>query len=412
MKKLILIIIILFATQNINPQWIVTSQPSGFDIFDCSFINPETGYICGYGNSIYKTSTGGVNWIDLSFPGTAQNINATYFFDANTGMVASTNDTIYRTTNGGVNWDLKYNIGFPVTRFFFLNNNTGWATNNGVIAKTTNGGFNWAVVNSFSYGPICFVNSMTGWTNDYSAGSSTIYKTTDGGNNWLSQYTATDFRVIYSIYFLNENTGWVSGYREFIAKTTNGGLNWIEQNFTAGGQGIYSIAFINQNTGWGAGDFSFSGGSKIFYTTNSGNNWNYIFASTNAGRLFKVQFVNQNTGWLIGQYGKVFRTTNTGGLTEVKSVNNSFPDKYDLKQNYPNPFNPSTNIKYQIANNSFVTLKIFDILGKEISTLVNEYLKAGTYEIVFDAVNIPSGIYYYKITAGNYINTKKMILLK
>lgn len=417
MKKIIILFILILFSQNIKSQWIVTSPPSGFDIFDCSFINSQTGYICGYGNSIFKTVTGGTNWINLSFPGTAHDIDAIYFFNANTGMLVSTNDTLYRTTNGGTSWDTKINLGFPASRFFFLDNNTGWATNLGKIAKTTDGGLNWVVTNSISYGPVYFVNAVTGWTCDYTSGSSTIYKTTDGGINWSPQYTATDFRVIYSICFLNKNTGWVSGYREFIAKTTNGGANWTEQNFTPGGAGIYSITFVSQNTGWAAGDFNFSGGSKIFYTTNSGDNWNYIYATTNAGRLFKVQFVSSTTGWLVGQYGKVFRTMNSGGLTGVNNAENQVPDKFELKQNYPNPFNPTTNITYFISSNvkgemSNVKLVVYNILGKEITTLVNERQSQGIYEVQFSGKQLPSGIYYYTLQAGNYIETKKMMLVK
>jgi photosystem II stability/assembly factor-like uncharacterized protein len=412
MKLFISFIFLFFISQNISSQWVVTSQPSGFDIFDCSFINTQTGYICGYGNSIFKTTSGGTNWINLSFPGTAQNINTIYFFNANTGMLVSTNDTLYRTTNGGASWDVKVNLGFPASRFFYLDNNTGWATNLGKIAKTTDGGINWVTSGSFTYGPIYFVNAMTGWTTDYSGGNSNIYKTTNGGSSWNSQYTATDFRVIYSIYFLNENTGWVSGYREFIAKTTNGGINWTEQNFTAEGAGIYSIAFVNQNTGWGAGDFSFSGGSKIFYTTNSGDNWNYIFATTNAGRLFKVQFVNQYSGWLVGQYGRVFRTMNSGGLTGVGNPGNNAPGNFELMQNYPNPFNPGTNIISRIEKNGFVTLKVYDILGKEAAVLVNENLSAGTYTYNFNASELPGGIYFYTLHSGNLSQTRKMVLIK
>lgn len=412
MKKIILFLYILLLSQSLKSQWVVTSQPSGFDIFDCSFINSQTGYICGYGNSIFKTTNAGLNWINLSFAGTGRDIDAIHFFNANTGMLVSTSDTLFRTTNGGASWNTQIDIGFPASRLFFLDNNTGWATNYGKISKTTNAGLNWLTSNSFTYGPLFFVNSLTGWTTDYVGGNSTIYKTTDGGNNWTSQYTATDFRVIYSFYFLNENTGWVSGYREFIAKTTNGGLNWTEQNFTSGGAGIYSITFVNQNTGWGAGDFNFSGGSKIFYTTNSGTNWNYIFATTNAGRLFKVQFVNQNEGWLIGQYGKVFRTINSGGLTEVNAIGNNIPGKFDLYQNYPNPFNPATSIKYQVESTKQIKLVVYDILGKEAATLVNEKQTPGTYEVKFDGSNLSSGIYFYTLRAGDFVKTQKMILMK
>lgn len=88
------------------------------------------------------------------------------------------------------------------------------------------------------------------------------------------------------------------------------------------------------------------------------------------------------------------------------------PKSYELSQNYPNPFNPTTKIKYSITNRSNVTLKIFDVLGKEVKTLVNEVKPMGNYEIVFDASGFSSWVYFYRITAGKYIKTKKMILLR
>ena len=90
----------------------------------------------------------------------------------------------------------------------------------------------------------------------------------------------------------------------------------------------------------------------------------------------------------------------------------SSADKFELMQNYPNPFNPSTTIKYSIPQNEAVTLKLYDLLGNEIETLVNEQKSAGTYTLSFNAGSLPSGIYFYKMQAGNYMELKKMILLK
>lgn len=83
-----------------------------------------------------------------------------------------------------------------------------------------------------------------------------------------------------------------------------------------------------------------------------------------------------------------------------------------MSQNYPNPFNPSTNISYDIPKDVFVTIKIYDISGREIKTLVNEYIRAGRYIIGFNASGLSSGIYFCKIIAGNYIETKRMVLIK
>jgi hypothetical protein len=91
---------------------------------------------------------------------------------------------------------------------------------------------------------------------------------------------------------------------------------------------------------------------------------------------------------------------------------NYFTIELFLSQNYPNPFNPSTKIKYSVPQSSQIVIKIFDVLGNEIETLVNEEKPAGTYEITWYAENLPSGVYFYQLQAGDYINTKKLILLK
>jgi hypothetical protein len=94
------------------------------------------------------------------------------------------------------------------------------------------------------------------------------------------------------------------------------------------------------------------------------------------------------------------------------SENNNTAGKYDLSQNYPNPFNPSTIIRFQIKDSRFVRLKVYNIIGKEVATLVNEKLQSGVYEVPFTGNQLPSGLYFYVMNAGNYRETKKMTLIK
>lgn len=107
-------------------------------------------------------------------------------------------------------------------------------------------------------------------------------------------------------------------------------------------------------------------------------------------------------------YEKTFNV----GTTGITPVNGEIPASYSLKQNYPNPFNPGTNFKFQIPNSGFVSLKVYDTQGKEVSTLVNEDLKAGVYEYSFDGTGLNSGVYFYRLQAGEYIETRRMVLVK
>jgi hypothetical protein len=136
-----------------------------------------------------------------------------------------------------------------------------------------------------------------------------------------------------------------------------------------------------------------NGTSKLFYTNKS-----YI--------IFPVK---ANGTGLIG--GDVFENnTNTNST----STDNLTPKEYGLSQNYPNPFNPATVINYSIPQNSFVTLKVYDVAGKEVATLVNTQAVPGNYSVNFNAndYSLSSGIYFYKIVAGNFVNVKKLVLIK
>ena len=99
-------------------------------------------------------------------------------------------------------------------------------------------------------------------------------------------------------------------------------------------------------------------------------------------------------------------------MTGVNKTYAEVPDHFSLSQNYPNPFNPNTNIKFQIAKLSDVKLIIYDVLGREITTLVNEQLKLSTYEVEWDGTNYPSGVYFYKLITQYYSETRKMVLIK
>jgi len=105
------------------------------------------------------------------------------------------------------------------------------------------------------------------------------------------------------------------------------------------------------------------------------------------------------------------------GLTGIIKINSNVPAHFSLSQNYPNPFNPNTKIKFDIPSvgnglDRSVKLTVYDILGKEVTTLVNENLQPGSYEATWDALNFPSGVYFYKLSAGDYTETKKMLLVK
>jgi hypothetical protein len=154
---------------------------------------------------------------------------------------------------------------------------------------------------------------------------------------------------------------------------------------------------------------STDGKGYIYRTTNGGNSWVQEWITPIVGTdLQDLSNQNNMTLWCVGNNGQITKYDVPTGISKNTEVVKDF----NLSQNYPNPFNPTTNIKYQITNNKLVTLKIFDILGKEVETLVNEKQNAGTYEVTFNASQYSSGIYFYKLTTDNFSDTKKMLMIK
>jgi len=237
--------------------------------------------------------------------------------------------------------------------------------------------------------------------------------------------------------FINLSTGfmvgnpWTGSGPDAIYKTTNGGLNWMNIIITNAVVGAFSVDFADENTGY------ICGWVGIMKTTNAGSNW-YLLNRFTSYALFDIDFTSVNTGYAVGGFGTIIKTTTGGGsFIGIKPVSNSVPDNFYLYQNYPNPFNPVTKIKFDVpAPLSFgegpvddsksrqtrggVRLVIYDLLGREIVTLVNGQLKPGTYEVTFDGKNFSSGVYFYRLSAvdpvsgtgQDFTDVKKMILVK
>ncbi|MEW5843122.1 MAG: YCF48-related protein [Bacteroidota bacterium] len=243
------------------------------------------------------------------------------------------------------------------------------------------------------------------------AASSTgiIVKSTDGGNTWVNQKSGTT-ESLRSIYFIDPNNGWICGSGGKVLHTTNGGETWDAQSIGSIID-LNSVFFINDVRGWIVGNMG-----TILVTFNSGNKW-FFQESRTVSDLYDVFFLDKDNGWVVGNYSIIHKTT-TGGETSIKEENKS-PTDFVLYQNYPNPFNPTTTIKFSIPSvgrnsisTSKVTLKVYDLLGREITTLVNEEKLAGNYEVKFDGSKLCSGVYFYRLTAGDFTASKKLILLK
>jgi hypothetical protein len=164
------------------------------------------------------------------------------------------------------------------------------------------------------------------------------------------------------------------------------------------------LCFINDTTGFAVSS------DCIYKTTNSGYSWDVNYPENRGYR--DITFTNADTGFAIGTYqNTLLRTTNGAVISNVLETAVA-PSDFALFQNFPNPFNPITTIQYGIARKQHVTLKIYGVLGKEVATLVNAEKPSGNYSVNFDGSRLPSGVYFYRLTAGVFTATKKLILLK
>jgi len=419
----------LYKSTNAGVNWSLKTYNREFTFLDIKFINNNTGFVIADSGRIYKTTNSGGNW-NLVFSNNIHGFSDIAFPNSTTGYVIGNYDWYYnfysngrmlKTTNGGNNWDIFLNM--PYQTFYtltFIDQNTGFiGCDSNLILRTTNAGTNWNTVSIpaqylYHIRDISFINNTTGYLfgiySYYSISKSAIYKTTNAGNNWSVVFDSSGSIFNTHIYFVNNEIGFKYYGSVNLQKTTNGGTNWFYSNLPYINNGVSSMRFINSNTGWIGGNNS-QLGSMIIKTTNGGVNWLLQFNEHSKGITSIFAFDSDNA-WLCGGYSSIYKTTNGGGNIGIKKINDYIPSHYSLSQNYPNPFNPTTNIRYQIPNNSYVVLKIYDILGKEIATLVNEKLKAGEYESTFDGSGLPSGVYFYKLEAGEYSETKKMLVIK
>jgi photosystem II stability/assembly factor-like uncharacterized protein len=388
--------------------------PQSHTLNEIYAIDKDIAIAVGESGTIIKTSDAGNNWVSLTGAG-SDRLNSVYFIDSDTGWIVGNDGKIFKTTNGGTSWLPQISgVTDPLYSVYFINSSTGWISGeDNTILKTTNGGSNWIFLQGVfpkSVESIYFTDDNNGCAAgiDYNGSNyfGVIIKTTDGGTNWTNQWSGN---WLFSIHFTDSNNGWAVGYG-VILKTTDGGVNWNPQ-ISGTSYGLYSVHFSDSNTGWAAGVDGDPYPGIILKTTDGGMSWDVQISVVDTV-LYSVHFADLNNGWAVGDNGTILHTTNGGATFVEEEQIDEIPTEFLLSQNFPNPFNPSTKIQYSVPQSFKVRIKVYDILGNEIETLVNEEKPAGTYELTWNALNLPSGIYFYKIQAGSFVETRKMILMK
>ena len=392
-------------------EWVAQESGTSEELYSVHFVDENTGWIVGAG-CILHTTDGGEKWIKQNSQYSSK--LCIHCIDAEKGWTCGNDGLIFHTFDGGENWiQQPTNDDKNLTSIYFIDGNTGWAVGwEGSILKTVNGGIGWTPQNSetaWSLESVFFTDPETGWAGGYRW----ILKTTDGGKNWIQQFDS-EYMTFNSVHFIDSNTGWAAGgYTNYgaIYHTSDGGENWNPQ-ISGVSQCLIDVCFADANTGWAVG---YEG--TVLHTTDGGAHWSQP-GTPFSERLTSVCLVNDQVGYVVGYKGKVFKINMPGQTAVDEGGDEDTPDDFLNLQNYPNPFNPSTTIAFDLSRPGFVSLKIYDLLGRQEETLVEEFKEAGNYRITWDAGDLPSGVYLCRLEIGGasetserrLVDTKKLIL--
>ncbi len=407
-------------------------------------------------SGIYLSSTDeGETWVSKTL--TTNNSNTLYVIKEAEGYLYATgNGRIIKSTDNGTTWEqIRYgSTTTPLMRSIcFVSKNYGYVVGNGaVILRTVDGGltFDSLKVGTKDFYSVDFADSLNGVAVGWSG---SMYKTTDAGQSWEPiEFSTTN--NLYNVKFFNSMNGIITGGNGTILVTHSGGLTWEDNSLTEDPTSLlWGVCIVNKNVILIVGN-----SGKIYKTLTAGmpvelvnfaaqiidgkinlfwqtateiNNHKFVVErcySSPAEKWEKVGEITGNgTSTTINNYSFIDNNVKEGNyLYRLKqidydgsyqysnSINVSLinPLEFSLKQNYPNPFNPSTTISYSIASASDVNITVYNIIGKAITELVNSRQQAGTYNINFNAKDLSSGIYFAKISAGNFSKTIKMNLIK
>lgn len=401
-----LIFILIFAdsTLNIeisNAQWVKTHSVL---TSSRSFTSNGNYIFAGWPGVWYSTNNGN-NWINTSL--NDGNISSLSFCGSILFAGSSVNG-VYYSINNGTNWLQTSLNNRGVSALLTINDSTILAGGNATgypyttLFISSDKGSTWNHTDLDSSNVNCLSSNGTiFYAGTYNRG---VYKSSNGVN-WTR--TSLDNRGIYSLAALGSYV--FAGTFEFgVYRSTNYGTTWTQT--TLNNRNISALTIKDSNIF--AGCATANGISVgVYMSTFNGSTWFQKNQGFNNPLPPIYDFLITNNYIFAGTSSGVWRRTYIEAIG-IQKINTSIPNDYSLFQNYPNPFNPKTNIRFDLPKSGIVKLIVYDILGKEVSSLVNEKLQPGKYEVNFDASDLSSGIYIYTLKAGDFADTKKMILIK
>ena len=413
------ILIFLIAASSLKAQWTQSTGIPSNQMIYCFTQSNEKMY-AGIGTNgltvgaLYVSTDNGVTWANSTLEWAGLSAVMSIAVKGDYIFAGTYEDDLFISSNNGLNWShVVLNLSAGVFALGASGNNVVAYTNGtGPGWISTNNGANWSVTGT---GVLEIVNDFLSADGKfYSATRKGLAVSTNDGLTWTT--AANNGTPVYPdgrkpmSGLLYRNGIIYANVIDKILYSTDFGDNWTATNITLSNFSTsYSMVYYGGKIY--AALYGLSDTSKgVVYTSNNGANWSFMtqgFGTTPSVRKLLI-----NNEYLIaGAYtGGVYRMP-LSVLTGTGNENEAVRD-FSLKQNYPNPFNPETKISFSINKKEFASLKVYDSMGRVVSVLVNEELKAGNYSFNFNGEKLSSGIYFYKLEAGNFSDTKRMVLVK
>lgn len=412
MKKILflgLILLMIIPMFDVYAQWAhIFNTNRGINTFAVN----NTNLLAGGEDSIFIDSDNGKNWIGWKSP----YINK-LSVSGNNIYAGTWGGGVYFSINNGAKWDTigLRNNNFERNVSSILHNNIGlFAGTSGGLFLTTDSGVNWSTINlGIGSNPIESVMSLamsganlyvgTYWENGTKNGG--VFHSSDNGITWSPYNNNLAGKTVSELAVLGTDVIAGTTYNGIFISTDNG-MNWVPIN-----NGLKSIsinALYSYDNKLLAATFN---GNDVYLSTNKGSNWTK-FSNGFTSDIYIYDFIVYGNDVFAGTSNGIWKRPVSEMVLSVSQSQIVFPEEYSLSQNYPNPFNPTTNISFSLPAKSFVSLKIFDSLGKVVAILENGYLSAGCYTKQWNAMNVSSGIYFYSLITGSHKETKKLVLLR
>ena len=404
----------------IESKWQSLGSETNNNLIGVDAISEQAAWIGGFNGTVLRTDDSGNTWNDVwTLPDTL-NVYNIEGLDANNALVSAWSEEfsttfIFKTNNGGLSWQKTYEQtnGF-IDDITMFTPTEGMAIGDPVdgiwtIIETHDGGNTWTPIpnapganeNEFGYrNGVIWISESTGWIG---TNGSRAYCIQDGGMVW-TEVQIPSLSDVRTLAFNKTGIGMAVSWSGELARTNDAGESWEEIASPFNGNTSYIVS--QADVFWLMID------NLIFISTDNGLNWE-LETSTNTSLNHLDLITNEygTYGLAVGENGHILKYVNDRIVTKVnESI--VIPEEYILNQNYPNPFNPNTIITYSIMAQSHVVIKVFDIVGRDITTLVNKEQTAGKYRIEFSGKELSSGIYFYQIQTKDFVQTNKMMLLK